>query len=221
LVVGIVLLASLVPPGFSAVRYYPGLKDGETAYYSLSGTYGYSQPVTQMSVLRVSGTNVTVSFFNFYPDGRLQPNIWIDVFSGQRYNFTSTFFFAIAAGLHLYDGIFNQWSNVTIVREGPTSACGGGSRLGVGSQFLSFSTGQQISAIWDEATGALCSYGATDFQGGRSLNLNMVNSTIFASPANPGTVDPYTVAAEISAFLGLPLVAIILFVYFRRKRVRK
>jgi hypothetical protein len=220
LILGVLLSTSLVFPAVG-VKYYPGLQAGNSAFYSISGNYGYipTVPVTQMKVLSVSGTNASVSFVNFFPDGHISPNFWIDVFSGQRYNFTSLFFFVVASGLQKGDGIYNGWSNVTIVAA-DTSICGGVARATVGTQFLFFGTDQQVRLAWDQATGLLCGYSIIDQNGsGKSLGLSMINSTIWSQPAT--AVDPFTVGAEISALLGLPLVAIILFVYFRRKRAKR
>jgi hypothetical protein len=216
LALGVVLSASLVFPALG-VRYTPGLQAGESAYYSIIGNYGYvpTEPVTQMKVLSVTGTtNVTASFVNFFPDGQISPGFWIDVFTGQRYNASSAFYFAVASGLKQGDPIFNGWSNVTIL-SAQAFTCGGVSRPTVGTQYSP--DGAVVRVIWDQSTGVLCSYALSDVQG-RSLQLNMINSTIWNQPA---AVDPFTIGAEVSALFGLPLVAIILFVYFRRKRARK
>ena len=219
LALGVVLSASLVFPAL-AVRYTPGLVAGESAYYSIIGNYGYipTIPVTQMKVLSVTGTtNVTASFVNFFPDGHVSPDFWIDVFSGQRYNASSPFYFAVALGLKPGDPIFNGWSNVTI-SAAQAFMCGGVSRSSVGTHYTS-QYGELVYAIWDQSTGVLCSYRSSDLTGsGKTLELDMINSTIWNQPA---AVDPFTIGAEISVLFGLPLVAIIFFVYFRRKRSRK
>jgi len=211
-----VLSGSLVFPAFG-VKYTPGLQAGEGAFYALSGNYGYipTEPVSEMKVLSVSGTNVSASFVNFFPDGHINPNFWIDIFSGQRYNHTSTFYFTVASGLQKGDAIFNGWSNVTIVAAQP-STCGGVTRPSVGSHF--YTPDSTVNIIWDQATGVLCDYSVTGFTNGELLEIQMLNSTIWNQTA---PIDTYTVAAEISALVGLPLVAIILFVYFRRKRAGK
>ncbi len=132
LILGVLLSTSLVFPA-AGVRYTPGLQVGDSAFYSLSGNYGYipTEPVTQMKVLSVSGTNVSASFVNFYPDGHISPSFWIDVFSGQRYNLTSTFYFAISSGLQRGDHIFDGWSNATVTTE-QNFTCGGVSRFTLG-----------------------------------------------------------------------------------------
>ena len=168
-----------------------------------------------MKVLSVSGTNVSASFVNFYPDGHISPSFWIDVFSGQRYNLTSTFYFAISSGLQRGDHIFDGWSNATVTTE-QNFTCGGVSRFTLGAEF--FPAGRTVVIIWDQATGAMCYYRASGNQNGETLVVNMINSTLWSKPT---VADPFTVGAEISALVGLPLVAIILFVYFRRKRARK
>jgi len=210
------LSTSLVYPAVG-VKYTPGLLVGDSAFYSLAGNYGYipTEPVTQMKVLSVIGTNVSASFVNFYPDGHISPDLWIDVFSGQRYNLSSTFYFAISSGLKHGDQIFSGWSNATVTTE-QNFQCGGLSRFTLGVQF--FPPGKTVVVIWDQATGAMCYYRATDNQSGETLYVTMINSTLWSKPT---VADPLTVGAEISALVGLPLVAIILFVYFRRKRARK
>jgi len=222
IVLGLAVFASFIPPGF-ALTYYTPLKPGDSAYYSISGNFGYipGDPVTQMRVLSVSGTNVTASFTNFFPDGRIAPNFWIDVFSGQRYNSTSTFFFAITPGLQVHDPVFNTWGNVTIVAQN-TLGCGGYNRQAVGAQFLLLSggTGFTIRLAWDMTTGALCGYSYGPDSQGRTLGLSMLNTTLWG-PGATRALDPFTVGAEVSAFLGLPLLAVIMFVYFRGTRRKR
>ncbi len=217
LALGVVLSASLVFPALG-VRYTPGLVAGESAYYSITGNYAYipTVPITQMKVLSVTGTtNVTASFVNFFPDGHISPDFWIDVFTGARYNSSSPFYFAVASGLKPGDPLFNGWTNVTILGA-QAFTCGGVSRSTVGTQY-SPPYGAVVRVIWDQSTGVLCSYALSDVQG-RTVQLNMINSTIWNQPA---VVDPFTIGAEISVLFGLPLVAIILFVYFRRRRAKR
>jgi hypothetical protein len=214
----VALSASLVFPA-TGVKYIPGLLAGESAYYSIIGNYGYipTEHVTQMKVLSVTGTtNVTASFVNFFPDGHISPDFWIDVFTGQRYNVTSVFYFAVASGLKPGDPIYNSWSNVTI-SAAQAFQCGGVSRSSVGTHYSS-QYGQLVFAIWDQSTGVLCSYRSSDVAG-RNLELDMINSTIWNPPAL--AVDPFTIGAEISVLFGLPLVAIIMFVYFRQRRATR
>ncbi len=168
-----------------------------------------------MKVLSVSGTIVSASFVNFYPDGHTSPNFWIDVFSGQRYNLTSTFYFAISSGLKRGDQIFSGWSNATVTTE-QNFSCGGVQRYSLGVEF--FPAGGIVVIVWDQATGAMCYYRIADNQNGETFTLSMINSTLWNKPT---AVDPFTAGAEISALVGLPLVAIIMFAYFRRKRARK
>jgi hypothetical protein len=217
-VLGVVLSASLVFPALG-VRYTPGLLAGESAYYSIIGNYGYipTEPVTQMKVLSVTGTtNVTASFVNFFPDGHISPDFWIDVFTGQRYNASSPFYFAVASGLKPGDPIFNNWSNVTILGA-QAFTCGGVSRSTVGTEYHP-PYGAIVRVIWDQSTGVLCSYSLNEFSSGKMIQLNMINSTIWNPPV---AVDPFTIGAEISILFGLPLVAIVMFVYFRRRRAKR
>jgi len=213
LVLGVVLSASLVFPAMG-VQYTPGLQAGESAFYSLSGNYGYvlSEPVTQMKVLSVSGTNVSASFSNFFPDGHVSPSFWIDVFSGLDTNSSSNFFFAAASGLRVSDPIFNGWP-ITISGQ-QSLLCGGVSRQAMSAQF--FRNGESVTVIWDQSTGALCRYGANNNRGG-SVFLTMTNSTLWGPSA---AVDPFVIA-DIFAVAGLPLLGLVVFVYVRRKRTRR
>ena len=209
----VMLSGTLVLPGH-ALSYRPGVKAGDSAYYSVSATYTIGQPVSKMNVLSVTGTNVSASFFGFYPDGGLPSNGFsFDVFSGQSYNSTSNFFFVIAAGLLTGDPIFNN-SNITIAGQS-TITCGGVSRQAVGAQFTR--AGQSARLAWDQVTGAMCGYTGSDNRG--IVNVYMVNGTFWAPVSPP--VDAFAVAAEISSAVGLPLVVIVLFVYFRRRRARR
>ena len=168
-----------------------------------------------MKVSGVIGTNVSASFVNFYPDGHISPDFWIDVFSGQRANLTSTFYFDISSGLKRGDQIFSGWSNATVTTE-QNFSCGGVQRYSLGVEF--FPSGGTVVIIWDQATGAMCYYSATNNQKGETLTLSMINSTLWSRPT---VADPLTVGAEISALVGLPLVVVIMLVYVRRKRAKK
>ncbi len=216
MILGVLLSTSLVYPAVG-VKYTPGLQAGDSAFYSLSGNYGFipTEPVTQMKVSSVIGTNVSASFVNFYPDGHISPDFWIDVFSGQRANLTSTFYFDISSGLKRGDQIFSGWSNATVTTE-QNFSCGGVQRYSLGVEF--FPSGGTVIIIWDQATGAMCYYSATNNQKGETLTLSMINSTLWSRPT---VADPLTVGAEISALVGLPLVVVIMFVYVRRKRAKK
>lgn len=206
------LIGTLVPPAH-ALSYRPGVKAGDIAYYSVSATFTVGPPVTRMSVLSVTGTIVSASFFSFYPDGGVPSGFSIDVFSGQSDNSTSNFFFVIASGLLKGDPIFNNW-NITVAGQS-TLSCGGVSRDAVGAEFTR--AGQSIRLAWDQATGAMCGYTGSDNRG--VLFVNMINSTFWTPISAP--IDTYAVAAEISSAIGLPLLVIVLFVYFRRRRARR
>jgi hypothetical protein len=120
----------------------------------------------------------------------------MDVFTGQRYNATSAFDFAVASGLKQGDPIFNGWSNVTIL-SAQAFTCGGVSRPTVGTQY-SPPYGAVVRVIWDQSTGVLCSYALSDVQG-RTLQLNMINSTIWNQPA---AVDPFAIGLRSKFFSG-------------------
>jgi hypothetical protein len=209
----VILLGTLVLPGH-ALNYRPGVKAGDSAYYSVSAGYTVGQPVSKMTVLGVTGTDVSASFFGFYPDGGLPNGFSVDVFSGQTTNSTSNFFFVIAAGLKTGDPIFNNWNNITVAGQSGIT-CGGVPRPAVGAQFTR--AGQIVRLAWDQATGAMCGYTSQDNRG--VIFVNMMNGTFWAPVSTP--IDTFAVAAEISSVIGLPLVVIVLFVYFRRRRARK
>ena len=214
-----VLLPSMLPPAHATSSYRAGLKTGDSAYYELSGTYGFSpsQPETHMSVLNVAGTNVTAGFSGFWPDGFVTSNVyWLDVFTGHVRNASSNLFFAVTPGLQLYDPIFYN-ANITITSQ-QMLVCGGATRQVVTAQFTK--TSQNVAIGWDQGTGALCRLTATDqnqFQL-RTLSMAMKNTTIWGQASI--SPDVFVIAANVSAALGLPLVALIVFVYLRKRRVR-
>jgi hypothetical protein len=214
LALGLLLSATIAPHASAINNYLPGLRAGDSAYYSLSGSYGFNQSVTKMRVSDVSGTTrVIASFTGFFPDSYTQSEVfWVDVFSGQSYNSTSNFFFAVATGLQSNDPIFEPSSIKITAGPGPLT-CGGASRQLVYSQFAR--SGQSVTIFWDQKTGAMCSYSVIDGRG--TLRLSMVNTTLWS---NTPLTDPFTTAAEISAALGAPLVVLIVLVYFRKKRAR-
>ena len=212
-----ILLLSLSWPVTAVSSYRVGLKTGDSAYYELSGTYGFSstQPETQMSVLGVAGTNITAGFSGFWPDGLITSNVyWLDVFTGQVRNSSSNLFFSVTPGLLLYDPIFNG-ANITITSQ-QAILCGGATRQIVTASFTK--TSQNVAIGWDQTTGAMCRLSANDRNQFRFLSMAMKNTTLWGSGSGPS--DVFVIAGQVSAFLGLPLLALIVFVYFRRGRAR-
>lgn len=212
-----VVLQSLLPRALAASSYRAGLMTGDSAYYELSGNYGFSpnNPETQMRVLSVTGTNITAGFPNFWPDGLVTSNVYsIDVFTGQARNASSNLFFAVTPGLQLYDPIFNG-ASITITSQ-QSILCGGASRQVVIAQFTK--TSQNVAIAWDQSTGAMCRLSANDQYQFRTLSMGMKNTTIWGSAPTPP--DAFAIAANVTAALGLPLVALIVFVYLRRRRAR-
>jgi hypothetical protein len=221
------VLASLFPAGVAVSSYHAGLKPGDKAFYDLSGTYGFSpgQPVSQMSVSAVAGTtNITASFSGFYPDGATSSTVhWIDVFSGQVgdqvRNDSSNLFFAASPGLLVGDPIFN---NVGVqITSQQSTLCGGATRQIVSVQFTRVY--QHVAVGWDQNTGALCTLSLSDLNNrARNLGMTMKNTTLWnPDSTTPDPFGPFVVAANLTAALGLPLVALIIFVYFRGTRARK
>jgi hypothetical protein len=209
-----ILLASLVSPGSSFIIYSTGLKPGDTVMYSLSGSYKSNTNNAQMRVLSVTGTQVTANFTSYPASGFTLGKMWIDIFTGQSSNFTSNLFdFVVASGLKTGDPIFNNWTNITILSQFDT--CGGLSRPTIYTRYGR--EGQLVQISWDQNTGVMCSYSAMD-PSGRGLGFSLDNTTLWSSPTS---LDTFAVAAEVSAALGLPLVVLIVVVYFRKKRARK
>jgi hypothetical protein len=168
-----------------------------------------------MSVLGVTGTNITAGFSNFWPDGLITSNVyWLDVFTGQVRNASSNLFFAVTPGLQLYDPIFNG-ASITITSQ-QALLCGGVSRQVVIAQFTK--TSQNVAIAWDQSTGAMCRLNASDQYQFRILSMGMKNTTIWGAASTPP--DAFAIAANVTAALGLPLVALIVFVYLRRRRAR-
>ena len=217
LFLGIFLFDNLCIPVFAVNNYLPGLRSGDSAYYSLSGNYGFNQPVTRMVVSNVAGTNVTASFTSLFLDGYTPSGLfWVDVFTGQLYNGSSNFLFTVATGLQRTDSVFH--GSVLTITVGPRSvACGGVSRQVVSTQFSRLS--QAVSISWDQSTGAMCSYSAYD-DNGRALTLQMTNTTLWSS-SSTSSPDSLTVVAEVGAAFGGVLVVLIVFVYFRGKPTKK
>jgi hypothetical protein len=181
--------------------------------YSLSGYYAFNTNNAQMRVLSVAGTQVTASFTGHPASGLTLGKMWIDIFTGQSSNFTSNLFdFIVASGLKQGDPIFNNWTNITILNQ--FNNCGGQARSTVSTRYVR--EGQVVQIAWDQNTGVMCSYSATDSRG--SLVFSLDNSTLWSSPSS---LDTFAIAAGVSAVLGLPLVVLIVLVYLRRKRARK
>ena len=213
-------LPSLSPASLAVPSYYAGLKQGDSAYYDLSGSYGFSssQPVTKMNVLSVFGTNITASFSGFYPDGLASTNqYWEDVSTGQVRNASSNFFFAVTPGLTIYDPIFTSGTNFKVTSVA-TTQCGGATRQIVSVQFTR--AYQSVSVGWDQNTGAVCRLTLTDLNSPRNLSMTMTNTTLWGS-GSPDPFASYVIVANVTAALGLPLVALVVFVYFRGSRARK
>lgn len=212
------MLQSSLWPAHAVGAYHSGLKSGDSAYYELSGSYGFypSMPETHMTVLGVTGTNISAGFTDFFPDGPLSPNVyWLDVFTGEVRNVSSNVFFAVTPGLILYDPIFN--GGQIKISNTQSILCGGVSRTIVTAQFSN--SGQTVQIGWDQDTGVMCRLNATDQNQFGFLQMAMKNTTLWGSASAPS--DVFTIAANISAFLGLPLVALIVFVYYRRRRPRR
>ena len=173
-----------------------------------------------MSVLSVTVTNITASFSGFYPNGLVASTAyWIDVFSGQIRNASSNLFFAVTPGLLVADPVFNG-QTIKITSQ-QTTQCGGATRQMVSVQFTR--SYQNVAAGWDQGTGALCRLNLNDLNNqARNLSMTMKNTTLWGPDS--GTPDPFgplVIAANVSAAVGLPLLALVIFVYIRKGRVRR
>jgi hypothetical protein len=211
-------LSTVFFPSVSGVKYDPALKTGDSGMYSLFGNYALGTIYAQIKVVSVAGTNVTLNLTDYPTPGFANGGgvMWVDVFSGQSNNSSSTLFFAVAAGLSLGDAIFNGWT-VRVLGVQP-QPCGGQSRQLVGTQYTA-SSGEVVNAAWDQSTGILCNYGGNDQRGG-VLGLALDNTTLW-SPVSASAQDELTTAFEITTFLGAPLVVLIVFVYMRRRRRKR
>jgi hypothetical protein len=219
LALGILLSGAIVQPVFG-VSYVTGLKVGDSALYSLSGSYAQNSNAagTRMKVTNVDQTRVSVNFTD-YPSAGFKIGIfWIDVLSGQSNNFTNNLFFAVASGLKAGDPIFDNWANFTVSNV-QTSTCGGLTRSLVFSPTNYLRSGQYIAIAWDQNTGVMCRYASSDLYG--TLDLTLDNTTLWTSGTTGPVSDPYTTAANITAAVGLPTIALIAFVFFRRRRARR
>jgi hypothetical protein len=214
LFLGVLLSISVISP-VHAVKYQTGVNVGDSTYYNLGGSDAGGATAAHANVISVVGTNVTESFTYYYPGGgRLSRFFWIDIFSGSSWNFTSNFFFVISMGLQGGDPIFSSWINMTVM--GPQSgACAGASRQVDSMGYIR--TTQIIVAHWDKSTGLLCDYQTTDSSGG-TFAMTTTNTTLWSSAT---ASDVFTTAVEVTSFLGVPLLVLIVFVYLRRRRRRR
>jgi hypothetical protein len=165
---------------------------------------------TQMKVLSVTGTQVTVNFSNYPSPGVYFGNMWIDIFSGNT-NSTSNVLFAVSSGLNTGDPVFD--GNSTSIQSEQPFNCGVLSRPQVYTTFSRSS--QSVHVSWDRSTGVMCEYEAYS-SGTVVLGFKLDSTSLWNSSSSD--TSGFAVASEISVALGLPLVVIVLFVYFRRKR---
>jgi hypothetical protein len=210
-----IILSTAFVPLTLAISYSTGLRPGDTVMYTLSGSNKLGTDSVQMRVLDVAGTRVTVNLTDYPPSALPSGNMWIDVFDGSSSSPTSNLFFAVSSGLRLADPIFNN-GNISVLTQ-QANVCGGQSRSLIYTQYQR--QGQFVQAAWDQNSGVMCNYSARD-QGASSgtLGFTLVNATMWALSS---PTDVSAIAAEVSAALGLPLVVLILFVYFRKRKTRK
>jgi len=212
---GVSLLLGSVSPAF-AVSYSTGFKQGDTVQYTAqhkTNSFG-----SQMKVLSVVGTNVTVNFQDYPSIGVVLGNMWLDIFSGQTNSSVKSLFFAVGTGLNKGDPIFDGSSNYLTAQKSYACGSGGQTRPQV---YTSFQTsGQSVQIAWDQSTGLMCNYQANYSNGTIALAFFMVSNSVWGSLGTNPNIDPFVLGEELSGVLGLTLLVLVMFVYFRRKRSR-
>jgi len=201
------LFSISISPAF-AIIYSTALKPGDVVMYRIFYQNNYYN--SQMKVLSVVGTQVTVNFTDYPAPGVYFGNMWFDVFSGNT-NSTSNVLFAVSPGLNVGDPVFNG-NSTSILAEQPYP-CGALSRPQVYTLFSR--SDQSVHVSWDRSTGIMCEYEAYS-SGTVILGFRLDSTSLWSSSSSDA--NGFATATEISAALGLPLVVIVLFVYFRRKR---
>ena len=100
---------------------------------------------SQMKVLSVTGTQVTVNFTDYPASNVYSGNMWFDVFSGNT-NSTSNVLFAVSSGLKTGDPVFN--GNSTSIQSEQPYNCGDSTSLwsSSSSDANGFATATEISA---------------------------------------------------------------------------
>jgi hypothetical protein len=204
---------SSVVPAF-ALSYSTGLIQGDTASYTLyhkTDTFG-----SQLKVLAVSGTKVTVNIQDYPSFGVVLGNMWLDIFSGQTNSSVPSLFFAVGSGLNKGDPVFDGSSMSMSDQRSYACGAGGQTRPQVYTAFQS--SGESVQISWDQSTGIMCNYQANYSNGTIALGFALVSTSLWGSSgANPNT-DPFVLGGELSGVLGLVLLVLVVFVYFRRKR---
>ncbi len=213
----VLFLAPHLPLGVSGVSYTTSLQTGDQAVYKVQGSYSENVSTTEMVVLSVEGTNLTVSFKDRYIDNDTRVDyFWLHLETGRRNS--SNLIFAVATGLVPGDPIPNGPDPaITLDYEG-TSLCGAAQRTtNHASYSVTILSGTRVlSAYWDRASGVLCDLSWQD--PGGTLSLRMINTNLWLPdpPATPRQADP--LPWLLLSVLGIVLLAFVFVIVGRRRR---
>jgi hypothetical protein len=213
LLLGISLFQSSASPAL-AISYSTGLKPGDTASYTLyhkTDTFG-----SQMKVLSVTGTQVTVNFQDYPSYGVVLGSMWVDIFSGQTNSSVASLFFAVASGLNKGDPIYDGSSISMTDQRSYNCGAGGQMRPQVYAQFPS--SGQSVQISWDQSTGIMCNYQANYSNGTIALGFALAGTSLWGSSGS--NLDPFVFGQELTGILGLSLLVLVMSVYFRKRRIK-
>ena len=114
LILTLTLAPSMLPTG--AAQYSVGVRPGDWTKYQISGDLSENAVVSNLTVIQVSRTNVTVKSTDFYNDGTNSSNfLWVDISTGQNNTAQSgfpAFFFIILPSRGIGEGIYGVQSLV-------------------------------------------------------------------------------------------------------------
>jgi hypothetical protein len=205
---------ALVSSGMGVI-YSSGLKRGDVAWYSRSGSGAYvgGAPSLRIVVLNVTGNTVNANFTNYFSDGTVNSTIfWVDFFQG--YTNARNLLFVTGAGLKVGDQVYetDAWNGIKIL-QAQDMRCGGVQR---NADLATWNSGSQlVRTYWDQSTGLMCYFYLQD--NGGVQQLTMSNTTLWSS-SSPPPPNAYFTAFEITSLLGAPLVVLITYVYVRKRR---
>jgi hypothetical protein len=212
----VALVSAALVPSAMGVMYNSGLKHGDVAWYSRSGTGAYvgAAPLLRLDVLNLTGTTVNANFTNYFSDGSVNSTIfWEDFLQG--YTNARNLLFVTGTGLKVGDQVYETdvWSGVNILQV-QSMRCGGVQR---NADLASWNAGlgQGVRVYWDQSTGLMCDFYLQD--SGGVQHLTMSNTTLWSSSSPPAS-NAFLAAFEITSFLGAPLVVLVTYVFIRKRR---
>jgi hypothetical protein len=211
------LLSAALLPSAMGVIYTSGLKHGDVAWYSRTGTGAYvgAAPLLRVSVLNVTGASIVyANFTNYFSNGSVNSTIfWQDFLQGNTN--ARNLLFVTGTGLKVGDQVYgtDTWTGVNILQV-QSMKCGGVQR---NADLASWNAGfaQGVRVYWDQSTGLMCDFYLQD--SGGVQHLTMSNTTLWSS-SSPPPQDAFFTAFEITSFLGAPLVILVTFVFIRKRR---